>query len=145
MNLSAEQYRLLADAVLVLHASIVAFVVLGLPLILAGAHWQWRWVRNFWFRISHLAAITYVAGQTWFGIDCPLTTLEVTMRLRSGAAPHEGDFVEYWLSRILFYHAPPWVFLALYTGFALLVLYTWVTLPPHLPVRRTPSSRQTLE
>ncbi|HEU4852767.1 MAG TPA: DUF2784 domain-containing protein [Telluria sp.] len=137
LTLSAEQYRLLADAVLVLHASIVAFVVFSLPLILAGSHWHWRWVRNFWFRISHLAAIAYVAAQTWFGIDCPLTTLEVTMRLRSGAVPYEGDFVSHWLSRILFYTAPPWVFLALYTGFALLVLYTWIRIPPQGPMRGT--------
>lgn len=139
LHLSPGQYRLLADAVLTLHFGIVVFVVLGLPLILVGAFRHWAWVRNFWFRMLHLAAIAYVAGQTWFGIDCPLTTLELEMRLRSGALPYEGSFVEYWLARILFYSAPPWVFVALYTSFAVAVLYTWIRIPPRR--RRKPEIR----
>lgn len=131
--MSPDQYKTFADAVLALHFSIVVFVVFGLPLILAGGALGWAWVRNFWFRILHLAAIGYVAAQTWFGIDCPLTILEVELRSRAGALPYEGSFVEYWLSRIMFYQAPPWVFVIAYTSFALAVAYAWVRIRPHSP------------
>lgn len=133
--MSPEQYKAMADAVLALHFGIVVFVVLGLPLILAGGALHWRWVRNFWFRILHLAAIAYVASQTWFGIDCPLTTLEVALRARAGELSYEGSFIEYWLSRILFYRAPPWAFIVTYTAFALAVAYAWVWISPELPRR----------
>lgn len=131
--MSPDQYKTFADAVLALHFGIVVFVVFGLPLILVGGALGWRWVRNFWFRILHLAAIGYVAAQTWFGIDCPLTILEVELRARAGELPYEGSFVEYWLSRIMFYQAPPWVFVIAYTSFALAVAYAWVRIRPNPP------------
>ena len=42
----------LADGVVALHVSYVAFVVLGQLLILAGVVFRWQWVRNFWFRLG---------------------------------------------------------------------------------------------
>ncbi|MEK7697633.1 MAG: DUF2784 family protein, partial [Pseudomonadota bacterium] len=58
----------LADAVLLLHALYVVFVVGGLLLILAGWWRGWAWARNFWLRWLHLAAIGFVVLETWFGI-----------------------------------------------------------------------------
>lgn len=123
-------YRTLADAVLVAHVGVVLFIVGGLVLILAGARLHWMWVRNIRFRVLHLAAIGYVVVTTWFGIECGLTTLEQSLRVRSGQASFEGDFIAHWLSRLLFYEAPPWAFIALYTAFGLLVLWTWVAVRP---------------
>lgn len=42
LDLTPGQYKMLADGVLALHAGIVAFVVLGLPLILAGGARGWQ-------------------------------------------------------------------------------------------------------
>ena len=55
-------YGLLADGVLVLHFLIVAFIVIGLVLILAGGMLSWRWIGNLWFRLLHLAAIGELGG-----------------------------------------------------------------------------------
>ena len=77
-------YRALADAVLILHLGVVLFIVGGLVLILAGGRLQWAWVRNFRFRVLHLAAIAYVVVTTWFGIDCGLTVLEQSLRAGLG-------------------------------------------------------------
>jgi hypothetical protein len=129
-------YRLLADAVLVLHAGVVLFVVAGLVLVLAGGLMRWRWVRNFWLRAAHLGAIAYVALQAWVDIACPLTTLEQWLRTRAGQISFEGDFVAYWLGRLLFYQAPPWVFIAAYSLFALLVAWSWLAVPPRSPFHR---------
>jgi len=58
--MDATAFRLLADAVLALHAAFVAFVVLGLVAILVGGALGWRWVRGPRFRALHLAAIVSV-------------------------------------------------------------------------------------
>jgi hypothetical protein len=123
-------YSLLADAVLVLHVGVVLFIVGGLALILAGGYLHWAWVRNRHFRLLHLAAIAYVVFTTWFGVDCALTTLEQDFRLRAGQQVTGEDFIAHWLGRLLFYQAPPWVFVAVYTAFGLLVVWSWFAVRP---------------
>lgn len=123
-------YQLAADAVLLLHALFVAFVVLGQVLILAGAALGWFWVRNPWFRWIHLVAIAVVLVQSWLGILCPLTTLEMELRHRGGDATYTGSFIAHWLEVILYYQAPAWVFVVCYSGFGLLVVASWFWVRP---------------
>lgn len=122
-----------ANAVLVLHVAIVLFVVGGLMMIVLG-NWRrtrWRWVNAWWFRLAHLGAIGVVVAESWFGITCPLTTLEAWLRVRAGAPAYGGSgFIEHWLQRLLYYDAPASVFTLGYTAFALLVLWTWWRYPP---------------
>ena len=127
--------RLLADAVLAVHVGIAAFVVAGLLLTVAGGLARWAWVRNAWFRVAHLMAIGIVVAESWLGIVCPLTTLEMWLRSRAGQATYGGGFVEHWLQRLLYHSAPPWAFIAGYTVFAVLVLATWWRWPPAFGVR----------
>ena len=70
----------LADFVLITHAAFAAFVILGLVLILVGGYLSWSWVRNSWFRALHLLGITIIVVQSWLGVICPLTTLEMWLR-----------------------------------------------------------------
>ena len=56
-----------ADAVLVLHAAFVVFIVLTVPAIYLGAALHWRWVRLLWLRVAHLLGICIVAAQAWAG------------------------------------------------------------------------------
>lgn len=127
----AEQYLLLADAVLALHVGIVLFVVAGLVLVVAGNLRGWPWVNHLWFRLAHLGAIGVVVAESWIGITCPLTTLEMSLRARAGASTYGGGFVEYWLQRVLYYDAPAWVFTLGYSLFGLLVAASWWYFPPH--------------
>lgn len=123
-------YRFLADAVLALHVAIVVFVAGGLVAVLVGNRRGWRWVNRFWFRLSHLAAIAIVALQAWIGAVCPLTSLEAWLRVRSGGQAYGGGFIEHWLQRLLYWEAPQWVFVTVYTVFALAVLAAWWAFPP---------------
>lgn len=118
-------YRLLADVLLLLHVLFVAFVVLGLLLIIAGRLLQWSWVRNPWFRLLHLVGIGIVVLQSWFGVICPLTTWEMALRDRAGDATYPGAFIAYWLDKFLYYQAPEWVFAVVYTIFGVLVIASW--------------------
>ena len=120
----------MADAVLAVHVAIVFFVVGGLGLILVGNALRWRWVNAPWLRLAHLAAIAVVVTESWFGIVCPLTTLEMFLRRQSGTTTYGGGFVEHWLQRLLYFDAPPWVFTLGYSLFGLLVVATWWYFPP---------------
>lgn len=105
-------YRQLADAVLTLHVAIVVFVIAGLALVIAGNLLKWNWPNYLWFRLAHLAAIGIVVAQAWFGVICPLTTLEMWLREQAGETTYTGSFIEHWLQALLYYEAPPWVFIA---------------------------------
>ena len=131
MHLSVP-YRLLADVVLSVHVAIVLFVVGGLVLVVLGNWWRWRWVNALWFRLLHLAAIAVVVAQTWLGMVCPLTTLEMWLRANARQDTYGGSFVEYWLQRLLYYEAPDWVFTLAYTAFGFATAAVWWRFPPEL-------------
>jgi hypothetical protein len=121
---------LLADAILVVHFTIVVFIVGGLFAVWIGAARGWRWIRSLWFRLAHLGAIVFVAAEAVAGAMCPLTVWEDALRGRFS----ETGFVERWLHAVLFYDLPAWVFTAAYVAFALVVLATFIFVPPR---RRT--------
>ena len=125
-------YALLADLVLMVHVGIVVFVVGGLLLIVAGNIGRVRlgWVNTRWFRALHACAIAVVAAQAWLGVICPLTTLEMWLRLQAGQPTYGGSFIAHWLQALLYYDLPPWVFTLAYTLFALGVLAVWLLFPP---------------
>lgn len=127
----------LADAILALHVAIVAFVVLGQAAILIGAWRRWRWIRDFRFRIAHLALMLFIALQAWLGRLCPLTVWEQALRLRAGQDAYAESFVEHWLSRLIFFDAPWWAFVAAYSAFAALAAASWWWIRP----RRAPERR----
>ena len=121
---------LLADALLLIHVLFVGFVVLGLLAIYAGCFLHWHWVRNRWFRILHLMAIVIVVLQSWLGLICPLTIWEMALREKAGAAVYAGSFIQYWLHQLLYWQAPDWVSIVVYTVFGALVLASWFIVRP---------------
>ena len=127
-------FALAADAVLVVHVTFVLFVVAGLLLILLGGARGWRWVRSRRFRVLHLAAIAIVVVQSWLGVICPLTTLEMALRARAGQATYDGSFISHWLGRLLYIDAPWWLFVVVYTAFAALVVASWLWVRPRRSV-----------
>ena len=100
----------------------MGFVVLGLVAILVGAVCRWTWVRNIYFRVVHLAMIAIVVGEALAGVPCPLTIWEKQLRVRAGQATYPGDFLGYWVHRLIFYQAEPWVFTLIYAIFGLAVV-----------------------
>ena len=120
----------LADVVLAVHAGIALFAVAMLVAVLVGGPRGWAWVRRPWLRRLHLALLAVVALQAWLGRLCPLTVWEQALRTQAGQAAHGGSFVEHWLSRLLFFQAPWWTFVAAYTVIAGLAVLAWWRWPP---------------
>lgn len=123
-------YQSLANAVLLVHFAVAAFVVLSLPAIVVGNWRGWVWVNNRWFRSTHLLAIGVVVLQAWLGQHCALTDLESELRSRAGEIGYERSFIEHWVQHLLYYRAPPWIFALAYTAFAALVAWAWWRFPP---------------
>ncbi len=131
----------LADAILALHVAVVAFVVLGTLAILVGGPLGWPAVRRFRLRAIHLALMVVIALQAWLGRLCPLTSWEQALRTRAGQDTYGESFIQHWLSRLIFFEAPWWVFVLAYSVFAAIVLACWWRWPP---VRRArPTRRET--
>lgn len=85
-------WRILADAVLLLHLAFVVFVVLGGLLVL-------RWPRLAW---AHLPAAAWGALIEFAGWYCPLTPLEQRLRMLGGEAGYEGGFIAHYLLPMLY-------------------------------------------
>jgi heme A synthase len=98
---------------------------------------RWQWIRNPWFRWTHLLAIVLVALEALWGIDCPLTVWEGELRRLAGQEVANDTFVGRCLDALIFYEAPSWFLNTLHVGFALLVLGTLVLIPPR---RRRPTA-----
>ena len=123
-------FLLAADVILLLHVLFVVFVVIGLLLIVIGKVRAWSWIRNPWFRLIHLAAISVVMVQSWLGLICPLTTIEMALRSRAGDTVYSGSFLSHWLESILYYQVPSWIFVVCYMAFAAAVVASWFWIRP---------------
>jgi hypothetical protein len=126
-------YRILADLISLVHFAYVAFVVLGLLLILAGIARRWKWVRNFWFRTIHLLMIGVVAAESICGIECPLTTWEYDLRIAAGQEWMPDSFIGRIVHNVMFMRPPEWGFAVCYCLFGLAVLCTFIFAPPRRP------------
>ena len=91
-------YRLLADAVVVLHALFIVFTVLGGLLVL-------RWPK---LMALHLPAAAWgVIVQVAVGGRCPLTPLENYFRER-GHEPGIGEsFIDHYVTSLIYVDDPP--------------------------------------
>lgn len=87
-------YRLLADAVVILHLAFVLFVVLGGVAVL-------QWPRLAWL---HVPAAAWGALIEFAGWICPLTPLENFLRERGGEAGYSGGFVDHYITAIIYPH-----------------------------------------
>ncbi len=85
-------YRLLADAVVVIHLGFVVFVVLGGFLLR-------RWPNLVY---AHAPAAIWGVLIEFAGWLCPLTPLENALRARGGHAGYEGGFIDHYLIPILY-------------------------------------------
>jgi hypothetical protein len=123
-------YSLLADLIVTIHTAYVAYILVGLVLILVGWRRKWSWVRNPWFRLTHLAAILFVVLELIFKTSCPLTAWEVALRSLAGQPVSEATFVGRLMDYLLYVAVPGWMAQAIYIGVALAIALTFVLAPP---------------
>lgn len=85
-------FRLLADAILLLHLLFIAFIMLGGLLAL-------RWPRLAWL---HLPIAGWGVLVQWMSWTCPLTPLENWLRDAAGGSTYRGGFVQHYVIPVLY-------------------------------------------
>ncbi len=84
--------RTLADGVVLVHLGFVLFVLGGGCLVL-------RWRRLQWLHLPAFLWAAWVEFADWY---CPLTVLEDWLRQRGGEAAYHSDFIEHYVSIVLY-------------------------------------------
>jgi len=128
-------YSILADGVMLVHFAYVGFVVVGLALVWLGYFCRWRWVRGFWFRLTHVLAMAVVVVESLCGIVCPLTVWEAELRDRAGQQSHSGSFLQEWVHRVLFFELEESTFVWIYIVFFALLVLSFLVVRPRWPGR----------
>jgi hypothetical protein len=85
-------YRVAADAVVVLHAGFIAFV-------LVGGFAAWRWRRLAWLHVPAAAWGVLVEVCHW---PCPLASVEQALRRSAGEVGYAGSFIERYLLPLIY-------------------------------------------
>jgi hypothetical protein len=135
-------YSLLADAVALFHFAYVAYVVVGELVIVVGAVFRQGWVRNPWFRWTHLLAIAIVALEAVGHIECPVTSWENDLRTLAGQETSNETFVGRMVQTVFLNNRwDQWVYEYLHIGFGVLVLATFVLVPPRWRRRPLPAGQ----
>ena len=80
-------YRLLANAVVSIHALFILFVVLG-----GFLAWRRRWIAA-----VHIPCAIWGVLIEYRGWICPLTPLENALRAKAGQQGYSGGFIEHYL------------------------------------------------
>ena len=88
-------YRILADAVLVIHLAFIVFAV-------AGALAALRWRHLIWV---HLPCALWAVAIELGGWLCPLTPLEIYLRHSAGQAGYTGGFIQHYLLPVIYPHS----------------------------------------
>jgi len=110
---------LLADALVLVHLAYIVFVIAGAVLVRYRPKLLW----------VHLIAVAWGAYVALAHRVCPLTPLEVSLRIRAGQVGYSGDFVEHYLIPVIYPKAlTPGIQIAegLVVVAVNLALYAWV-------------------
>lgn len=86
------RFKLLADAIVLVHLAFIVFVV-------GGGFLAWR------FRPAVLAHLPALAWGIWIEVSgwiCPLTPLENHFRALAGEAGYRGGFIEHYLIPVIY-------------------------------------------
>jgi hypothetical protein len=106
-------YRILADAVVVVHLGFIMFVA-------TGALLAWRWPALVWL---HLPALAWGVGTIAIGFPCPLTSLEKGLLGLAGTGGYGGGFVDRYIEDVVY---PDEYSLVLWTVAAVAILGGYV-------------------
>jgi len=127
---SPAALRTAALAVLYFHFAVVAFNVFWLLAVPIGSLLGWRFVRNYMWRIAHIAALILVAAQAVAGRLCFLTIVQEYLQGRAGAEMGTPSLLTRIVSRAIYWPLPDWAFAPLYVLALVFAALLWRFVPP---------------
>ena len=85
-------YRVGADLLVIAHLLFIVFALVGGVAVL-----RWRWLA-----LVHLPVVVWATIVELMGWVCPLTPLEIALRVAAGEAGYRGGFVEHYIVAIVY-------------------------------------------
>jgi hypothetical protein len=133
----------LANTVVIVHLAYFVFVVGGFLGIVIGARRRWRWISNPWFRIVHILSVFMVLVEDVWGVNCPLNTLEGTLRSPATSATtarEASSGMGYLLDQLLHHTLSERMLDGIYWTLGLVLLLLLYFVPPQFRKNRRPAS-----
>ncbi len=123
-------YKVLADAIVIIHFAWILFMLLGFILTLCGFFYRSffdRWL----FRTLHLCGIAYVSLLAIMGKYCPLTILENTLRTRyDPELGYPGSFIVHYIEKLVYPDVSPLIILIPTVIIAVFTIVVFIVRPP---------------
>ena len=124
-------YKILADAIIVVHFLFILFMLLGFLLTIYAVLFREKFFDWWLFRSLHLLGIFYVASLSILGKYCPLTILENELRLRYGvSAVYSGSFIVHYLEKLVYPDVNPLVIQIPTVFLAIFTIVVFIIKPP---------------
>ena len=117
---------IIADFILIIHFVIVAFITMGFFFIPICYKFKNHLAHNKRVRVIHIALMGFVTAESILGLTCPLTTIEQTLRNQF----HSKTFINYWITKIIYWDFPSLFFLIIYCLFFFGACLLWKVYPP---------------
>lgn len=123
-------YRILADALVVIHLVWIVFMLVGFALTVR-AFWKPAFFDWWLFRAIHLAGILFVAALEILGKYCPLTVWENTLRRAyDPSQAYPGSFIVQYIAKLVYPEIDPLVLVIPTVFIAGFTLIVFVLRPP---------------
>ena len=116
----------IATFILILHFSIIIFIVGLFFLIPIGYRCGWVWQKNKKIRLFHLFLISIVTLETCIGVACPLTIIENNLR----GVYVSNSFVYNFFNKMIYWDFPTVFFLITYLISLSWTIFMWFIFPP---------------
>jgi len=116
-----------SEIVLLIHFCIFLFIILSFFLIPLGYQQKWRWVKNKYYRSTHIILMGIIFIETILGFMCPLTVLEHHLRNNTKV---NNKFTEI-IHQIMYWDLPIYQFIFLYLLSLLYLIFLWFYFKPN--------------
>lgn len=124
-------YRILADAIIVVHFLFILFMLLGFLLTTYALAFRQKFINWWLFRSLHLLGIFYVSSLSILGKYCPLTILENELRLRHEVSSvYSGSFIVHYLEKLIYPDVNPLVIQIPTVFLAIFTIVVFIVKPP---------------
>ena len=115
------------EIVLFFHFFIFLFITVSFFLIPFGYFQKWEWVKNKYYRLTHLVLMGIILIETILGFMCPLTILENFLRNNIEVDNNLTQIIH----QIMYWNLPNYQFIILYILSFSYLIFLWFFFKPN--------------
>ena len=116
-----------SEIVLFFHFIVFLFITVSFFLIPFGYFQKWKWVKNKYYRLTHLVLMGIILIETILGFMCPLTILENFLRNNIEVDNNLTQIIH----QIMYWNLPNYQFIILYILSFSYLIFLWFFFKPN--------------